>query len=547
VAAAVLLAGGVTGAEQARAFLSGSLSSLADPLSIRGMAEAVAVVLEAVRAGEGILVHGDYDADGICATALLVHALHRLDSPVHFYLPDRFEDDYGVSERAIRAAAAQGIRVIVTVDCGITAHEEVALANSLGCRVVVLDHHDPGHHLPDAEVVVAPRLPDWEYEGGEMPASALALRFVQALGAVSDREEALRAEELVDVAAVGIVADVAPMVGDNRVLVRAGLDRLPHTSLPGLRALQQVAGVTEPLRAYDVGFRLAPRINAVGRLGDAGDAVDLLLTNDPDEARRLALYLDQRNRERQQVQQRIYDEAVAMLAGAPELLELPVILLSSEAWHVGVVGIVASKLVEEFGRPVVLLVEMDGVARGSARSVQGFDITSALRACGELLIRCGGHPMAAGLRAEPHRVPALRQALASQADWEGLEATDEEAPEQAIPVEAGEVDESLPGDLARLEPFGPGNPEPLFVTEGLEVVEVRTVGRDSSHLKILLTDGRRTLEAIGFRMGNGERPAVGEKIDVCFVPEIDTYWGRPQLQLRLKAWVRHSGGGRRRS
>lgn len=538
LAAAALAAANITEPAEARAYLSGSLDALPDPGRIRGMAEGARMIARAVAEGRQVLVHGDYDADGICSSAILTRALHTLGAHVHYFLPDRFVDDYGVSERAVRAAARAGIDVIMTVDCGITAHDEIATARSLGCHVIVLDHHEPDSELPPADVVIAPRLPEWEYECQEMPASALALRFVQALAEASGAGRRLGAEQFVELAAVGVVADVAPMVGENRIIVRAGLDRLPRTDVPGLRALQQVAQVEAPVRAYDIGFRIAPRINAVGRLADAADALELLITDDEDKARRLALYLDTKNRERQRLQDRIYKEAEEMLARQPDLLELPVIVLSSPSWHIGVVGIVASKIVDDFGRPVVLLAEdhESGIARGSARSVESFDITAGLRACGDLTLACGGHPMAAGLRARIEDVPRLREALAAVAEDQGLSARRDDAPVRTIPVELAELDETLPADLARLEPFGPGNPEPLFSISGLEVVETRYVGRDSQHVKLFLTDGTMTVEAIGFGMGNGRVPAAGQNIDICFIPELDTYWGRPQVQLRLKGW-----------
>jgi single-stranded-DNA-specific exonuclease len=537
VAAAALVAAGITSPSEADIYLSSDIEALRDPLEIQGMGEAVDMVRRAAEGRERILVHGDFDADGICATALLIRTLCHIGCNVRYYLPDRMSEGYGVSERAVRQAAAEGISLIITADCGITAHQEVALAKRLGCNVIVFDHHDPEPDLPEADVIVAPRLPYWEYECSEMPASALALRFAQAVRRRMGHV-ALRPEELVDLAAVGVVADVAPMCGENRVIVRAGLDRLPNTSLPGLRALQDIASVREPIRAYDIGYRIGPRINAVGRLADAGDALDLLLTENEDHARRLALHLDRKNRERQNIQERIYREAVEMLVREPKFLELPVIVLSSssESWHVGVVGIVASKVVEEFGRPTVLLVEEDGVARGSARSVAGFHITEALRACGQLVIECGGHAMAAGLRARVEDVARLREALAEQATWQGFTELQVESRIRAIPVDIEELDHTLPRDLARLEPFGPGSPEPLFVLEDIEVVETRYVGRGNAHLKLFLTDGRRTVGAIGFRMGDRQPPKVSEHIDVCFVPSLDTYWGRPELELWVKDW-----------
>ena len=553
LAAAALIWAGVRDPDQARAYMLGSLDTLPPASEFRGMTEAVELVLLATADGRPILVHGDYDADGICSAAVLIHALHRLGAKVIYYLPHRFRDGYGVSERAVRAAIANGINLILTSDCGISAHDEISLAKSRGCSVIVLDHHEPGPTLPEADVVVAPKVPDWSYECREMPASALALRFVQALTQMLG-DAPVRAEDLVDLAAVGIIADVAPMTGENRVIARAGLDRLADTSWPGLRALMDVAALRPPVRAYDVAFRLAPRLNAVGRLSDANHALELLLSADEDEARRLALHLDGENRERQRIQEQIYDDAISMLGEQPDLLSLPAIVLSSPEWHAGVIGIVAAKLAEEFDRPAVLFGsppnaspgdkpgELVGELRGSGRSVEAVDLLEAVRKCGEHLVEYGGHSKAVGLCIQSGGVDAFRDALS-----EALEATEpptkkKDEPE-AIKVKLEEVDETLVADLARLEPFGPGNPEPIFAVEQLQVVEVRAVGKDQKHLKLYLSDGQRTVEAIGFGMAGkagkpreGNEPREGQKLDVCFVPAVDDYWGRPQVQLRLVGW-----------
>lgn len=535
LAAAALAWAGVKDPDQARAYMSGSLDALPPASQFRGMTEAVELLIPAIAERRPILVHGDYDADGICSTAVLVHALHRVGASVHYFLPNRFRDDYGVSERAVRAAAGKGIELILTSDCGISAHDEIALAKSMGCSVIVLDHHEPGPTLPEADVVVAPRVPDWSYEWEEMPASALALRFVQALTEVLG-DAPVRAEDLVDIAAIGVIADVAPMTGENRVIARAGLDRLARSCWPGVRALMGVAAVSPPVRAYDVAFRMAPRLNAVGRLADPIHALELLLTSDEDEARRLALHLEDNNRERQRIQEKIYREAVKMLAERPELLEFPAIVLASPDWHVGVIGVVAAKLAEEFDRPAVLFSEQEETARGSARSIEALDIMQALRMCEEHLVEYGGHAQAAGLRIDGGRVDAFRDALAEAIELLGRPDRKKDEP-MVIPALLGEVDETLVSDLSRLEPFGPGNPEPNFAIEGLEVVEVRTVGRDEKHLKLYLSDGRRTVEAIGFGMaGWGDEPKQGDSVDICFVPDVDDYWGPRQVQLRLIGW-----------
>ena len=535
LAAAALIASGIDDVAEARAYLSGSIDELPSPLSIGQMERAVEIVLGAVRDGEPILLHGDYDADGVCSTAILARALERLGATAYYFLPDRVKDSYGVSGAAIKDAARTGIKVVVTSDCGIAAHEEVELAKRLGMRVVVLDHHLPPETLPPADAIVAPRLPDWEYECAEMPASGLALRFVQALAEASGGDGKVAVKEFADLAAVGIVADVAPMRGENRVMVRAGLDRLPQTQWIGLRALQEIAGVGKRVRAWDVAFRIAPRINAVGRVADATDALELLMTDDETQARQLALYLDAKNRERQKLQDQIYREALEMVGERPELLSYPVLVLSSPDWHIGVVGIVAAKLVEEFARPTVLLVEEGDQARGSARSIENFDITFALGTCAEILTGYGGHTMAAGLRLPTANIELLRQLLCECAEQLGAVEAIEAPARRVIPARLEEIDETLPGDLARLEPFGPGNPEPLFALHSLRVVEARAVGRGDQHLKLFLSDGTRTVEAIAFGMGHlRETVSNGGCVDICAVPMVDEYWGPPQVQLRVE-------------
>ncbi|MBC7289046.1 MAG: single-stranded-DNA-specific exonuclease RecJ [Armatimonadetes bacterium] len=538
LAAAALVASGVNSPEQAAAYITGNLEALPSPFEMAGMAEAVDVIIAAVRDRHPILLHGDYDADGICSTAILCRALQDIGATAFYYLPDRFEDGYGVSPAALREAAGRGVRLVITADCGITAHDELSLARELGLRVVVLDHHLPLDTLPPADAIVAPRLPNWEYRCPDMPASALSLRLVQALGEALGGDGMAAAERFADIAAVGTVADVAPMEGENRVIVRAGLDAIRRTRWVGLKALKDIAGIGDVVRAWDVGFRIAPRINAAGRLADAALALDLLTTDDETEAYRLAHHLDNHNRERQRIQEQILAQALEMVALSPELLEYPVLVLSSPQWHVGVVGIVAAKLVEQFGRPTILLVEEgEGTraeARGSARSTEGFDIAFALSACEDLLTTFGGHAMAAGLRLPRENIPSLREGLRRVAEEFGFAEPAGAAPPAVIEAGLEELDETLPRDLARLEPFGRGNPEPLFSARSLEVVEARTVGRSMEHLKLILTDGRRTVEAIGYGMARA-RNETGPNalVDVCFVPVLDEYWGPPSVQLRL--------------
>jgi single-stranded-DNA-specific exonuclease len=523
--ASVLVRRGHRDPEDARAFLAGELPGH-DPRLLGAMAEACAALRRALDAGRRIVVHGDYDVDGICATALAVLALRELGADVGWHLPSRFEEGYGVSGETLARFASEGVGLVLTVDCGITAVEEVAEAKRLGLEVVVTDHHRPGDQLPDCPVV-ATRPSDYPFP--ELCGTGVVWKLLEALGCASEAN--------LDLVALATVADVVPLADENRGLAIAGLRRLAHTQRPGLQALMRRAGV-DPAAVDEgaIAFRLAPRINAAGRLCRPEAALELLLTDDRRAADRLADELEELNRDRQQVEDRIVREAVARIEEWPEAKRRRRgYVLADEGWHEGVIGIVASRLVERFHRPVVLIAGTDGDWKGSGRSVGAFDLHAGLAACAEHLERFGGHRAAAGLSIAPGRVEGFADAFASYAD---AALTDDDL--RSVTV----VDAVVPGtsltlglcaELERLAPFGLGNPAPTLLVAGCEVAEPAAVG-DGRHLRFRIRDGGRQLgTAIAFGLGSQlDRFRRVGRYDVAFRLQENRWNGTvaPQLVVR---------------
>ncbi|HKV43974.1 MAG TPA: single-stranded-DNA-specific exonuclease RecJ, partial [bacterium] len=526
LAASLLCRRGVTTVEAARRFLHPNLDDLADPLALPGMDRAVERVAAALAAGQHIAVHGDYDVDGISATAILVRGLQALGGDPRWYLPHRFHDGYGLGLRAVEALAAQGAQVLIAADCGITATESVGRARALGCDVLILDHHVPGAERPEATIVAPPRGIG---AGAPLCAAGLAFAFVRALrrrlGATPSQPG------LVSLAALGTIADVVPLLDDNRRLAAAGLTEMHEAPLVGIRALADVAGIAA-VDAWHVGWQLGPRLNAPGRLGDPSPALRLLLTDDAQEARPLADLLDATNRERQAVLGRVLAEA---LIQAEEDARAPAFVVAGEGWHPGLVGLVAGRLAERYRRPAVAIALDGDVGRGSARSVEGFDLTEALGACAHHLLAFGGHAMAAGLSVMREAVPEFRRAFQERAAA-GAEAW-AMLPSLRIDAEVrlSEVTPSLVDALERLGPFGAGNPEPLLASRGVRAVNRRLVG-GGQHLRMDVTDGEALVEAIGFAMAaRGELLLFTEApIDLAFVPERDRL-APDRVRLRVQA------------
>ncbi len=511
-----------------QAFLRASLADLPDPETIPGLAQAASVVAEAVARGDLMTVYGDYDADGLCACAILIRGLRALGGSLTPYIPHRLQEGYGLCADAVYRIAQGGTRLLLAVDCGITATEEIALARHLGMRVVVLDHHEPPSHLPPADVLVDPKLAGQDFR--EFCAAGLAWLLVRALWA---REGLRCGEELVELAAIGTLADVVPLVGPNRILARAGLARLPHSPLPGLQALLRRAGLADRVTADDVVWRVAPRLNASGRLESADRSLALLLTDDPGEAEELSAQLEVLNRERQRLQDEVVQQALAA-AEALDPQRRATLVLWGE-WHPGVLGIAAGKVREAYYRPTILLSVAEGVARGSGRSVPEVNLIEALRTCTPLLGEFGGHAQAAGLSLPADRLEAFRdrfeEAVRIQVQPEDLVPTLELDAELSL----SELDRRLVEELRALEPFGPGNPRPLFAVRGLRVVDLRPIGNDGNHLLLRLTDGRHRVEAVGFGWREAAESLAfwGSGVDVAAYVE-EAFLDRAEVRLVIQ-------------
>ncbi len=529
--AGLLVQRGVADPSTARRFLRPSLDDFGDPMALAGMEAAVAAVAEAVTAGRTILVHGDYDVDGQCATALLTRALRSAGASVVPFVPHRLRDGYDFGPAGIAAAKAAEASLVITCDCGITALDAAHALREAGIGLVVTDHHLPGPRLPEALAVVDPQRPDDGSGASALCGTGVALKLVQGLVPALGLPQHLPLH-LLDYAAIATVADVVPLRGENRSIVRHGLRLLRHSRWAGLGALVETAGLAgQALRAGHLGFILAPRLNAVGRIGDAGDGLRLLLTDDPAEATALAKRLEAMNAERQTLDQRIQDEALEMVEREADPARDAALVLAQEGWHAGVIGIVASRVVERYGRPA-MLIALDGeVGKGSGRSISAFDLHAALTACADHLERYGGHHMAAGITIRRDRIAAFREQFTAVA----REALAPEAlgPEQRVDLEIdlAEATDELERLCRHLEPCGMGNPGPVFGVRGVRFADRRSVGR--GHLKGVLEAGDHRLAAIGFQWADRVPWLDARPVDVAFKLETHEWQGRTSLQARV--------------
>ena len=527
--AAILSARGITDPDQARQLLSPRKEPILSPHLMKDMDRAAARVLLALERDELIAVYGDYDVDGITSTCLLTRFLRQRGGRVLPYIPCRLEEGYGLNAEAVQSLARQGVGLILTVDCGITAVEETELANRLGMEVVITDHHTCKDALPDAAAVVDPHRPDCPYPFKGLAGVGVALMLAMAIAGPEEERAVL--EEFCDLAAVGTVADVMPMTGENRAIVSLGLSRLNPPRRVGLASLLRCVGLEDKaVTSVSVGYTLAPRINASGRLGRAEVAVELLLTQDPIRADELATELCELNRERQGLESEIFHQCVRHLTAAPQQ---GAIVLAGSQWHQGVVGIVASRLAEKYACPCFMICLDQGIGKGSCRSWGGVNLFELLSSCSHLLENFGGHALAAGFTVREENIPALAQALrqtvSRSCQGEELPSVldvDMAVGPQMLSLEAVEA-------LDRLEPCGTGNPRPILLLQGAQVHTLSQVGR-GRHLKMRLVARGVGLDAIWFSADAEETGLYpGCRVDLVFYPQINEFRGRRDLQLQV--------------
>jgi single-stranded-DNA-specific exonuclease len=547
ILAGILINRGIKTASEVRDFLASGIAGFSDPFALPGMRAALERIRAASERNERILIHGDYDTDGLTATVIMVEALRKSGLDVGHFIPNRTAHGYGFNAVSVTEAKKIGVKLIITVDCGITSFDAAAAAAREGIDVIITDHHEPlrirsdkdatdspGFAVPGAVAVVNPKLlPDGS--GLEILSGAgVSFKVAQALAEDAmfpfSQDDAL---SLLDLAALGTLADVVPLRGENRVILREGMRLLHDARRPGVRALKDVCGLKgKTLKAGLLAFTVVPRMNAAGRISDAGDVVRLLLSGDYEEAAGLSTWLDRLNTERQRIEEEVHQQALYKLDMAGEDADT-VIVLSEEGWHEGVLGIVASRLAERFFRPVFVFTVENGIAKGSARSIPSFDICGGLAGCSKLLMTFGGHKQAAGVRMRADNMHSFREEIRRIAR-ERL-GDDDLVPTLRIDfdIELHRVTHSLVRELEMLEPFGYGNAEPLFGSRGLEVVAPRTVG--NNHLKMKLRKNAQSFDAIGFNMG-GLYEDIGcpGVIDAAFVPAFNEWNGTRHLQLVLR-------------
>lgn len=494
--ASLLINRGLDTVDSARYFLFGK-EQFHDPYLLKGMDIAVKRIREAIEKQEPILIFGDYDADGVSSTTVLMVTLRELGANVQFYIPNRFTEGYGPNEPAFRRAAENGIKLIITVDTGISAINEAAIAKEIGLDLIITDHHEPGPVLPEALAIIHPKLPDSIYPFRELAGVGVAFKLAHALyGEVP--------EHLLEIAVIGTIADLVSLKDENRLIAKRGLEKLKVTENKGLRAILKVAGVdTDSINEETIGFSLAPRINAVGRLENADMAVELLLTDDPFEAEALAQEMDDLNKTRQSIVNSITLEAIEEVETNYPIDSKSVLVIGKEGWNAGVIGIVASRLVEKFYRPTIVLSfdKEKGLAKGSARSIAGFDLFKNLSECRDILPHFGGHPMAAGMTLNLEDVSDLRQRLNNLANEQLTE--DDFIPITTLDhqIKVEEINLSSLDELNLLAPFGMDNPKPKVLISNVQISTMRKIGSEQNHLKVMVNDNGTNLDGIGFGLG----------------------------------------------
>ncbi len=536
--ARLLIHRGIESPQQANEFLTPRLANLPSPFLMKDMEAAAVRIADAVARKEKIVVYGDYDVDGITSTSLLVGFLRRLGAECEYYIPSRMDEGYGLNAEAIESLASSGADVVVSVDTGTTALEEARLAKKLGLCLIVVDHHQIGAELPEACALINPQRPDCDYPYKHLAAVGVVFNLLIAIrsklherGVIDKGKFDLRKD--LDLVALGTVADIVPLHGVNRILVAYGLERISRAVRPGLIVLKEVGRINTRVDSYHVGFIMGPRLNAGGRMEHAAQGVELFLTSDLTRARQIATHLDELNRQRQQQEQRMFEQAVAMMESSDELKNLPVVVLASKEWHPGIVGIVASRITERYQRPTILVsIDSNGIGKGSGRSVPGVDIYKTLVQASKHLIKFGGHEQAAGITIEHGNLEAFRDAFAQAV----LDLYPHFMPIRTIKVDMdlapSQIDSETMKQMDRLSPFGMGNPQPVFMMRNAKILRTETPG--GRILKLYLSHGGRTFQALGFRLSQlADVLTPGKVVNVAYRPKYNTFRGLSEFVLHI--------------
>lgn len=551
IMAQMLINRGVRSISSADRFLRPELTGLEDPMLLPDMEKAAKRINSAICNSEKIVIYGDYDVDGISATALMSKCLDMVFANVSYYIPERLEEGYGLNPDAIKRLAKEGAKVIITVDCGINSCLEAGIAKEYGIDLIITDHHEPGSQIPDAFAVINPKLETSQYPFRELSGAGISFKLAWALGQTFSKGARVSQEfrdfllSAIGLAALGTIADVVPLHGENRIISKFGLEAIQYTEDPGIRALIRVVNLEdEVLSANHIGFRLGPRLNAAGRIGNARIAVELLTTKNAKRADEIATFLEEKNKKRQKIQADMFELAMEKLQTEVDLTASPAIILSDESWHPGVVGVIASKLAEIYFRPVIMFGITNGIAHGSARSIPTFHILKALEIYKERCISLGGHSQAAGIKIYKDEIEGFKEAFNKTAS--SILQAEDLIPTLPIDAEVPlfEISKSLTAEMSRLAPYGEGNPQPILSSTNLKIVgKPRRVGPGGQHLSFFVREGNVSCKAIAFGCGNRfdslQKNAClsGRQDGYCtlaYMPKINRWMDTENLELEVK-------------
>ncbi|QUH26730.1 single-stranded-DNA-specific exonuclease RecJ [Serpentinicella alkaliphila] len=534
ITARLLINRGFTDCSKAAVFLNSSLDDLNDPYLLKDMDRAVSKIKKAIDEKQAIWIYGDYDVDGISSTAVLIKYFNLINFPVNYYIPDRIEEGYGINLSAIEKIASEGGNLIITVDCGITAVKEVEKAKELGIDVIITDHHECQRELPRAIAIINPKQDGCNYPFKMPCGCGIAFKLIQAL--LPKEIFISHIDIFIDIVAIATIADMVPLTDENRIFVKYGLGIIENSNNLGIKMLVESCGLEgKKITAGHIGYMIAPRINAAGRISSPQNAVRLLITDDINEARNLAKLLSDENSKRQDMEAEIVEEALRIVESDKNYEHEKVLVISGDGWHHGVIGIVASRVVEKFHKPTIILAVEHGIAKGSARSISKFNLFKALESCGDLFLKFGGHEQAAGLTLLQENVQAFRTKINELANE--ILSEEDLIPEIHCDTELmlNNINESFIDELSNLEPYGIGNPTPQFYCINLKTKKINILGSDGKHIKIQFSEGNKVIESIGFNMGSYAAAIEhNNKIGAVFTPEFNFFNNKKTIQLKLK-------------